>query len=51
MLFFKESICMTAWTDNIMHIDHLEVLLHIEKKINLLITIDVMKKKLCLALC
>ena len=49
MLFFKkESICMTAWTDNIMHIDHLEVLLHIEKKINLLITIDVMKKTLFL---
>ena len=39
---------MTAWTDNIMHIDHLEVLLHIEKKINLLITIDVMKKTLFL---
>lgn len=29
---FSESICMTAWTDNIMHIAHLEVLLHVEKE-------------------
>jgi hypothetical protein len=41
---------MTAWTDNIMYIDHLEVLFHIEKKKNILITIDVMKKRLFLVL-
>ena len=27
---------MTAWTDNIVYIDHLEVLFHIEKKKNIL---------------
>lgn len=32
---------MTAWTDNIVYIDHLEVLFHIEKKTDILITIEV----------
>jgi hypothetical protein len=41
---------MTAWTDSIVYIGHLEVLFHIEKKKNILITTDVMKKRLFLVL-
>lgn len=39
---------MTARIDSIVYIEHLEVLFHIEKKTNILITVEVMKELLVL---